>query len=217
MSQGTLGGNGSAKQVYQAASSGAARSRRWFRRRSNRASWIFPMANAGWDRRQQKVRRRISRSGARSGTMLAEYGNADRAQWQRCWGLVELTAWRGKGVREVRDLNLTAFSSRNGLRSLIAMLKCWRTDKVESFPRDKMREDMLTTCDEMISAVKMAQRVSIPHDSARQHPHHLSLTRTMDISRRLIPKMNSSPVRSKTALAVNNLRGNQSGCDDGGT
>ena len=156
-----------------------------------------------------------ARSGPEAETMLAEYGNADRAQWQRRWGLVELTAWRGKGVREVRDLNLTAFfSSRNGLRSpdsnaeVLAQLQVKRKE-LESFPQDKMRDDMLTTCDEMISAVKMAQE----YQSRTIQQGNIRITYP-DSNDGHKPSFDSKDelfsVRSKTALAVNSLRGNQS-------
>ena len=153
-------------------------------------------------------------AGPEAETMLAEYGNADRAQWQRRWGLVELTAWRGKGVREVRDLNLTAFffpewpALPDSNAEVLAQLQVKRKE-LESFPQDKMREDMLTTCDEMISAVKMAQE----YQSRTIQQGNIRITYP-DSNDGHKPSFDSKDelfsVRSKTALAVNSLRGNQS-------
>lgn len=146
--------------------------------------------------------------------LINQYGHADVQQWQKRWGLVELTALRGMVARDVAALNLTEFffpgwpdiPATN--KEVIAHLEA-RLEEVDSFtPADK-RHIAQAVGEQMLNAVKMAQtyqthviqdgniRITFPDSNDRFKP-------AFDGKDELFS------LRSGAALAVNSLRGNQS-------
>lgn len=139
--------------------------------------------------------------------LLAQYGHSDQGQWQKRWGLVELTALRGMQPKEVAALNLTAFffptwpELPETNKEVLAQLR----ERVKEAPNAVVAE-----CGEqMIAAVEMAQEYQMR--IVRDGNMRVTFGETND---RHKPGFDSKDElfaqRSGVGLAINSLRGNQS-------
>lgn len=139
--------------------------------------------------------------------LLATYGHSDRGQWQKRWGLVELTALRGMQPKEVAALNLTAF-----------FFPTWPTipetnqavlEHLQTRLSEATTEIQRKCGEEMIAAVQQAQEYQMR--IVREGNIRVTFGETND---RFKPGFDSKDElfaqRSGVGLAINALRGNQS-------
>lgn len=158
-------------------------------------------------------------AGPEAEMLIAEYGAADPQQWQKRWGLVELTEWRGMSPREVAKLNLTTFffpewpyvPTTN--KEVLAILTAKR-EEIAAQKQDDFQARLLVTADQMIAAVNQAQthqtrliqqgniRITYPDSNDAHKPGFDA-------------KDERFSIRSGAQLAVNSLRGNQSDAAQG--
>lgn len=165
--------------------------------------------------------------------MLAAYGHPDRTQWQKRWGLVELTPLRGMQPRDVAKLNLTAtfFPEWPNVPDTNAEVEALLVGKIKEIEAQatkaygvtaesgKMRPDilpegsreriMLSIAILMLDAVKQAQEYQ--KRLIQQGNMRVTYPDTNDGFK---PGFDSKDelfaLRSGVGLAVNSLRGNQS-------
>ena len=145
--------------------------------------------------------------------LLAQYGHPDRTQWQKRWGLVELTDLRGMQPRDVAKLNLTATFFPNWPsipatnREVEALLKA-KLAELESQTGERA-ELLRSIGGQMLDAVRQAQ--SYQQRLIQQGNMRVTYPDTNDAFK---PGFDSKDelfaVRSGVGLAVNSLRGNQS-------
>lgn len=163
--------------------------------------------------------------------LLAQYGHSDQGQWQKRWGLVELTALRGMQPKEVAALNLTAFffptwpELPETNKEVLAQLR-ERVDEVKKlapnakgadllkitpadFPEGSEERVLLAVGQQMVAAVEMAQEYQMR--VVRDGNMRVTFGETND---RHKPGFDSKDElfaqRSGVGLAINSLRGNQS-------
>lgn len=146
--------------------------------------------------------------------LLAQYGHADRAQWQKRWGLVELTALRGKQPREVAALNLTTtffpdwphVPETN--REVEAALKATLTE-IEASPQTEATRLLAEVGGQMLDAARQAQEYQ--QRLIQQGNIRVTYPDTNDgFKPGFDAKDELFATRSGIGLAVNALRGNQS-------
>lgn len=151
--------------------------------------------------------------------LLAQYGSGDPAQWQKRWGLVELTEWRGMAPSEVAKLNLTTafFPSWPDVpatnKEVLEHLESKRAE-IEAAPVTEkfsaaQKAKFLKTADQMIEGVRQAQTYQA--NLIRQGNMRVTYPDTNDAFK---PGFDSKDElfsqRSGVGLAINSLRGNQS-------
>lgn len=139
--------------------------------------------------------------------LLAQYGHPDKAQWQKRWGLVELTELRGMMPREVAKFNLTTFffpdfpDVPQTNKEVEALLKA-KIEQADNDLTEKIGKRMLEAVHQAQSfQQKLIQsgnmRVTYPDTNDGFKPG-------FDSKDELFAQ------RSGVGLAVNSLRGNQS-------
>lgn len=147
--------------------------------------------------------------------LLANYGHPDRSQWQKRWGLVELTELRGMLPRDVAALNLTTtfFPEWPNIpqtnREVEAMLKAKLAEIKDA---DSV---IAKTGKQMLDAVSQAQS----YQSKLIQSGNMRVTYP-DTNDGFKPGFDSKDelfaVRSGVGLAVNSLRGNSSDANAAG-
>jgi len=146
--------------------------------------------------------------------LLAQYGHPDRAQWQKRWGLVELTPLRGKQPREVAELNLTAtffpdWPNIPATNREIEVMLLAKLEELESRAQNDHTRLLREIGQQMLAAVRQAQEYQ--QRLVQQGNIRVTYPDTNDgFKPGFDAKDELFAVRAGVSLAVNSLRGNQS-------